>query len=222
MTMNELQALWPNDIEDFSKGKAIYAQKTVTVARVGDYPERVQIKFTEDTTQDGEYTGVWWTVDGGWDEQSNRSKRYDGPIPTQGQQITVILSAKKGDTRFFRDCKIMDEVRVNPQGERTFDRETQPVAPESTAQPDYADPPHMDPVSEGDPRTDPQRKSIEKQVYVMETGRALMAVMGLQLDGEKVFTQEQIEWMTIEWFNGMYELKHGRPAPPQTEETDAE
>ena len=110
MTMQEMAALWPYDITDFSKGKATYAQQTVTVARVVNNAQGVGLKFQEDTTPDGEYVGVFWNVEGGWDNETDRSTKYSGPIPKGGEQLTVTLAAKPRDNGgYFRDCKIASE-----------------------------------------------------------------------------------------------------------------
>ena len=86
----------------------------------------------------------------------------------------------------------------------------------------YGDQPHVDPVSTGDTR-DPQRKSIEKQVYIKETGAMLLGILEHGLgtytfdDGNKLFTFEQVTWLRDEWFNRMYELWNGQEAPEQEE-----
>jgi hypothetical protein len=87
----------------------------------------------------------------------------------------------------------------------------------------YGDQPHVDPVSTGDTR-DPQRKSIEKQVYVKELGAMLVGLhKGVPTEAESLlFTQPQIEWMRDEWFAGMYQLQNGRPQPEPEQEADAE
>jgi len=98
----------------------------------------------------------------------------------------------------------------------------------------YGDQPHVDPVSTGDTR-DPQRKSIEKQVYVKELGAMLVAMVGNgtgelnanQLNDEpravsQLFSNDQANWMRDEWFAGMYALQNGRPQPEPEQEADAE
>ena len=79
-----------------------------------------------------------------------------------------------------------------------------------------------DPFGPGKPRVDTPpptfrdatRESIEKQVNVQELGRMLVAMHNKP---NTVFTDEQLEWMVSEWFDGLYELKHGTPPPAATE-----
>jgi hypothetical protein len=233
MTMQEMAAIWPHEIATMDKnGKATYAPQTVTVAKVFNGERGLGLKFAEDQTPDGNYKGVIWNVGGKWNEMANKPDRYDGPVPQEGQQITVTLSAKKGDSRFFRDCTINSEHYYTPEGEQTFDSgrpAEPPVQPASVAaQPPQDDPgwPSADadtgkPLSDAPPAhfRDATRESIEKQVVVKEVGAMLVALSHHTGNEVEMFTFEQMEWMRQQWFDGLYELKHGTP-PPQPEASE--
>ena len=110
-----------------------------------------------------------------------------------------------------------------PEESLPWDAEPTQADEQAAANAMYGDQPHVDPVSTGDTR-DPQRKSIEKQVYVKELGAMLVGLhKGVPTEAESLlFTQEQIEWMRDEWFAGMYQLQNGRPQPEPEQEADAE
>lgn len=247
MTMQEMAALWPYNIADLSKGRATYAAQTVTVAKVFDNAQGVALKFREDETPDGEYKGVIWNVGGDWNEMANKSDRYAGPIPREGGHITVIVTRNpRNSGGYFTDCKITSEIRITPEGQRTFDRETQPAAPADPGDPGYDDPgweesPEQAARSARDAPPpffrDTTRESIEKQVYVKELGQMLGVVahgfgkIDIEIPATEpdklskvmtvdLFDKAQVEWMRLEWFNGLYELKTGHP--PQAQEADEE
>lgn len=106
MTMEQLQELWPFKLATVDKnGKGEYAPVTVTVAKVFNSERGLGLRFKEDTTQDGQYTGVIWNVAGKWNEMANKPDPYDGPIPTDGQQLTVTLKrSPRNNGGYFYDA----------------------------------------------------------------------------------------------------------------------
>lgn len=230
MTLQEMAALWPYDVTDFSKGKATYAAQNVTVARVFNNAQGLGLKFSEDPTPDGDRTGVIWNIQGEWDNEANAPGKYNGFVPAQGEKLSVTLTVKQGDSRVFRDCKIATEDRFDDEG----GRHTAPVQP--PASPGEAE--YDDPAGPGPQPTepaavqfrDPTRESIEKQVATKEYGAMLIAMHGMTAVREiaenagaeiepplNLFTHEQLEWMAHTWLDLVYELQHGRPPQEQPE-----
>ena len=116
MTMEQLQELWPFKLATVDKnGKGEYAPVTVTVAKVFNSERGLSLRFKEDTTQDGQYTGVIWNVAGKWNEMANKPDPYDGPIPTDGQQLTVTLKrSPRNNGGYFYDATINSEHYYTP------------------------------------------------------------------------------------------------------------
>ena len=82
---------------------------------------------------------------------------------------------------------------------------------EAADNPNYDD--HVDPPQP--PKRDPTRESIEVQVFVKECG-AMLQVLAAHGTTD-LFTPEQVDWLRQNWFDGLYELKHGTPPPAQAE-----
>ena len=85
---------------------------------------------------------------------------------------------------------------------------------EAADNPNYDD--HIDPPQP--PKRDPTRESIEVQVFVKECG-AMLQVLAAHGTTE-LFTPEQVDWLRQNWFDGLYELKHGTPPPAQAQEEE--
>ena len=122
--------------------------------------------------------------------------------------------------------------RYDPQGNMVPGPAGPQVTPEQTADwannppgadyyneaadnPNYDD--HVDPPAT--PRRDPTRESIEVQVFVKECGSMLQVLAAHGTTD--LFTPEQVEWLRQNWFDGLYELKHGTPPPAEVEEETA-
>ena len=82
---------------------------------------------------------------------------------------------------------------------------------EAADNPNYDD--HVDPPQP--PKRDPTRESIERQVCVKEAGSILQVLAAHGTTD--LFTPEQVEWLRKYWFDGLYLLWHGTPAPAEEE-----
>ena len=105
--------------------------------------------------------------------------------------------------------------------EQTADWATNPPGAdyynEAADNPNYGD--HIDPPAP--PKRDATRESIEVQVFVKECGSMLQVLAAHGTTD--LFTPEQVDWLRQNWFDGLYELKHGTPppAPAEAEEETA-
>jgi len=116
--------------------------------------------------------------------------------------------------------------RYDPQGNMVPGPAGPVVTPEQSADwaenPPQANTQYDDPLGPGPQPTEPQgdtrdatRKSIEQQVFVKECGSMLQVLAAH--DTTDLFTPEQVDWLRQNWFDGLYELKHGTPPPAQAE-----
>ena len=105
------------------------------------------------------------------------------------------------------------ETRYTPQGNITATPQGQPAAVAA----DFSSDGHYEPPQP--PKRDPTRESIEVQVFVKECGSMLQVLAAHGTTD--LFTPEQVDWLRQNWFDGLYELKHGTPPPAQEEEETA-
>ena len=185
----------------------------------------------------GKYGGFSFSgLDGFW-KQARFGYRgsLDAEALTIGQAYLVTLGTKdnpgSAPYRDIYECNLPDGqvARYDPQGNMVPGPAGPVVTPEQAADwatnppgADYyneaADNPnydgHIDPPAP--PKRDPTRESIEMQVFVKECGSMLQVLAAHGTTD--LFTPEQVEWLRQNWFDGLYELKHGTP-PPTEEET---
>ena len=102
---SERVSIWPNEVASQKDGRITFKALDDTVAKVFS-GKGVGLRFREDDTVSGEYTGAIWDIQGPFNDMANKRDPYTGPVPNEGQVINVTLSARKGDSKMFRDCQI--------------------------------------------------------------------------------------------------------------------
>jgi hypothetical protein len=212
---------WPHEIESMDKERTVFARTTATVARVfpaqGKRP--LALKFREDTTQDGQYQGVTWAVQGAYDKVKNKRLPYEGPVPAEGQQVQVVLSLRRGDSRNFYDVR---DLRVNgaaPQSASNGAAQPagQPEAPQTLSE--RLSNPDGTPVRWGyvdHPKT--LRKIEVAQTFNNLT--ALMAAITQAPKSQAVWSEDEVADLKAEWQAAYVRFKTGKP--PKAEEPEDE
>ena len=91
---------WPHEIHEIAKGVTRFKPVTATIKAVQTRKDGTfwGWKFTQDTTKDGQYTGVVWGAPQPYDETTKSYLPYKGPKFSVGVDVRVELATRQGTT----------------------------------------------------------------------------------------------------------------------------
>ena len=127
---------WPGEIHEMSKGVTRFKPVTATIKSVVERKDGTLWgwKFAEDTTKDGEYTGVVWGAPQEWDDQEKAYLEYEGPTFSKGTSVRVELSAKTAGNRTYYNVRNIFDASETAEAETP--PANQDVAPKGAIQDD--------------------------------------------------------------------------------------
>ena len=199
---------WPGEIHEMAKGVTRFKPVTATVKSVVERKDGTfwGWKFAEDTTKDGEYTGVVWGAPQEWDDQEKAYLEYEGPTFSKGTVVRAELSTKTAGNRTYYNVRNIFEAVESAEA-------APPAANQDVAQPGAT--PYPAPVpAEWSLREAYWREKQAAERASIQAQTAFNGLVALLKEGAPNFDTGELDRMKFQLNYILNLLVPGLPGPP--------